>query len=60
MKKDLNDIIDELTFVRSNLLSVSALLSMTEGGMNEIYSNTLMSIENHLSRIELDLEEHLQ
>lgn len=60
MKKDLNDIIDELTFVRSNLFSVSTLLALTQDEMNEIYSNTLMSIENHLSRIELDLEEHLQ
>lgn len=59
MKKDLNDILDELTYVRDNLLSVSALLSMTEGGMNEIHSNTLLSIENHLKRIELDLEEYL-
>ena len=60
MKKDLNDILDELTFVRSNLFSVSTLLALTQDEMNEIYSNTLMSIENHLSRIELDLEEHLQ
>lgn len=59
MKKDLNDILDELTYVRDNLLSVSTLLTMTEGGMNEIHSNTLLSIENHLKRIELDLEEYL-
>lgn len=59
MKKDLNDILDELTFVRDNLLSVSTLLAMTEGEMNEIHSNTLLSIENHLKRIELDLEEYL-
>ena len=59
MKKELNDILDELTYVRKNLLSMSQLLSMTEGEVNEIHSDTLLSIENHLERIEIDLEEYL-
>lgn len=59
MKKELNDILDELTFVRKNLLSMSQLLSMTEGETNDIHSDTLLSIENHLERIEIDLEKYL-